>query len=122
MLGEIEADVFPHCQRTEQGSRLEDHGQAISVHDPGRLDRLVLDPDVALIGGLEADEMLEQDALAAATRSHDHEDLASLDLEGQPFEDFLAIVALAEIAHRQAHATVGFRIHQSRCINNRVRK
>ena len=51
--------------------------------------------------------MLEQNAFAAAARSHDDKYLAGVDFEVNAFEDFLAIEALAQSAHLHADAVLG---------------
>ena len=57
----------------------------------GRLDGFAVDQDFACVRLFEADDVLEQDAFAAAARAHDDEDFAGLDLEVHALEHFLAV-------------------------------
>ena len=53
-------------------------------------------------GCFQADEVLEQNALAAAARPHDDKNFAGLDLKINALEHFLAVKTLAQAAHLQA--------------------
>ena len=72
VLGEIEADVFADGQRVEQRAGLKHHGHPVTVHHVGRLHRLALDEDLALVGSFEADDVFKQDTFATATWTHDY--------------------------------------------------
>ena len=96
VLGEVEADVFADGQGAQQGTGLEDHGHAVFVHDPGRLDGFAFDENLAGIGGFEADDVFEEDALAAAAGTHDDKDFAAPDVEVDAVEDGFAAEGFAE--------------------------
>ena len=49
----------------------------------GDCDGFAVDEDFAGVGLFQADDVLEEDAFAAAAGAHDDEDLAGLDLEVQ---------------------------------------
>src|SRR6266436_5003965 len=104
MLGKIKSNVLAHGQGIKQGAGLKDHSHAVFAHDVLGSDGLVFNEDFARVRFFEADNVLEQDALAAATGAHDDEDFARLNLEVQALEHFLAVEALAQSAHSHAHA------------------
>ena len=81
---QVKADVFADSQRIQQRAGLEHHRHPIFVHHFRRLNRFALDQNFARVRLLQADEMLEQHAFAAAARSHDDEDLARVDVEIEP--------------------------------------
>ena len=104
MLGQIEADVLAHREGGKQRARLKDHGHAILVPHAGVLDRFALDEDFPGIGSFQADDMFEQDALAAAARPHDDEQFPRIDLEGDALEHLQRAKAPPQIADFQADA------------------
>ena len=59
------------------------------LHHAGGLDGFAVDEDLAGIGRFEADDVFEQNALAAAARAHEDEDFAGPHLEVDALEDFL---------------------------------
>ena len=69
-----------------------------------RLDGFAVDENFPRVRRLQADEMLEQHALAAAARPHDDENFAGLNLEINALEDFLVIKTFAQAAHLEADA------------------
>ena len=83
---------------------MEDHRHAVLVHDLGRLHRLTADEDFACIRLFQADEMLEQDGLAAAARAHDDEDFTGPDVKVEARQDLLAVETLAQPANLDAEA------------------
>ena len=101
---QIKADIFAHGQRIEQRAGLEDHRHAVFGGDFRRLNGFAVDENFAGIRRFQADQMLEQNALAAAAGSHDDKDFAGLDLEINALEHFLAVETFPQVAHLQAHA------------------
>ena len=69
----------------------------LAVHARGR-DGFAFDEDLAVIGGFESDDVLEQDALSGAARPHDDKRFAALHGEVDALEDRNAVVAFAEPA------------------------
>ena len=96
MLGQIETDVFSDGQRGQQRAGLKNHRHPVTGCDLRRLNRLALNQDFPLVWRLQADELPEQHRLAAATRSHDDEDFAGVDLKINALEHFMSIVTLAK--------------------------
>src|SRR3954453_19480814 len=99
MFAEVKADIFPDAQRIKQCAGLENHGQTVLFHDCGVLDRLRLDEDIPRVRPFQSDDVLEQDAFAAATRSHNDKDFLSLDGEVDPLEDEVALITFAQPSH-----------------------
>ena len=102
VFAEVEAHVFADGQGAQEGAGLEDEGHAVFGGDLRAGDGFAVDQDLAGIGRLEADEMFEQHALAAAAGPHDDEDLAGFDIEVEALEDFLSVKTLAQAAHHEA--------------------
>src|SRR5260370_10170307 len=91
-------DVLAHVERVEKGCGLEEIrdaaaqlGQFVLTHLGGVT---ALKKDLAVVGGDEANEHLEQDALAHAGRAHDGDRLSAMDLEVEVAEDNLRPKAL----------------------------
>lgn len=113
MPRQIETDVFRDGQRGEQRAGLEDHGHAVAGGDVRRLNRPACDEDFALVRLFEADNLPEQNGLAAAAGTHDDENFPGVDVEIYAFEHFVSAVALAKPADGQAHSLLlwGISIH-----------
>ena len=99
---EQEADILLDGQRVEQRSALEQHAE-FSTH----LDQLpfiqlndafAVDFHVAGVGLDEADDVAQQDALAAATAPDDHRRLAAIYRQVHPGENLLCPVAFSQLA------------------------
>ena len=106
MLGEVEADVFPHRQGVQQPAGLEDHCQAIMFENLRALDQVVVDEDFARLRLFESDDMPEEDALPTAAGTHDDEDFAGSDFQINAPEDLLAVEAFAQGMHADADAAL----------------
>ncbi len=104
MFRQVKPDIFADSQRIQQRARLKDQRHAIFGGDLLGLNRLVIDEDFPGIRRLQPDEMLEQDAFAAAARPHDDEDFPRLNLEVNALEHFLPVKAFAQAAHLHADA------------------
>ncbi len=109
VLGQVKADVFQNGQGVEERAALEDERHAVLVHHSFGVNRFAVDQDVALVGLFEADDLLEEDALAGAAGPHDDEGLAGLDFEVDALEHGGAIITLAESANLDADARLGGR-------------
>src|SRR5437764_1433631 len=72
----------------------------------------------------QADDVLEQNALATAAGSHDHKNLLALDREVDALEHEVAIVALSQAFDFNANAGLrwGISAHFSKNIRKRVTK
>src|SRR5208282_2588756 len=87
---------------------LEEHAEFAA--DPEQLafiemgDVAALNADLAAVRGEQADEMLEEDAFAAAAGADDDQGLAFLDGEAHALEDAERSEALFQIAHFDHHA------------------
>ena len=103
---EVKPDVFADGERIEQRAGLEDERHAVFGGDFRRLDGFAVDEDFAGVRRFQPDEVLEQNALAAAARPHDDENFAGLDVEINALEHFLAVKTLAQPAHLQADAGI----------------
>ena len=71
------------------------------------LDGFPVDEDFAGVGQFQADEVLEQDALATAARPHDDKDFPGPDLEINALKHFLAVKTFVQAAHHEADAGDG---------------
>ena len=94
MFGEIKAHVFADGERIEQRAGLKHHRQPVMLQHLGRLDGFAVNEDFPGIRLIQADDMLEQNAFAAAARAHDDKDLAGLDFKIHALEHLLAAEGL----------------------------
>ncbi len=94
MFGQVKPHVFADGERIEERAGLEDERHAVFGGDFRRLDGFAVDEDFARVGRFNPDEVLEQNAFAAAARTHDDEYFAGLDIEINALEHFLAVKAL----------------------------
>src|SRR5262249_47804302 len=127
MFAEVEADVFQDVQRVEQGAGLKDQRQAIFIHHARFVDRFTFDEDVPFVGRFEANDVFEENTLAAAAGAHDDNHLAPPDFEVDSLEDREAAVALAQSLDADADALLRLRrwsglAHFSKYSKKRVRK
>src|SRR5271166_6625097 len=102
VLAQREGDVFLDGHGIEQRGALEEDSD---FHpDPAKLafgegdDALAVDDDIALIRFHEADDVLEQDALATAAAADDDQSLAGGDVEIEALEHLLIAKLLPEVA------------------------
>ena len=107
MFGQVKPDVLADRQRVEQSARLKDHREAVFVHHARSLNGLAFNQDFAFVGCFQADDVFQQNALAAAAWSHDDENLAAIDLEIDALKDRMAGVTLAKSANLDADALLG---------------
>src|SRR6266851_4541971 len=106
LLAQRERDIFLHRQRIEERRALEEHPEFLSdlkelalVH-PAQI--LPIDQNLTPVRRQQADEALEQNALAAAAAADDHDGLAGFDAQAHPVEHPLraeAFVQLADLDH-----------------------
>jgi hypothetical protein len=102
VLAEGEGDVLGAGHRVEERGVLEDHralhadGHHALLVLPG--DLLAVQPDLALVGLEQADEVLDEHALAHAGRADDEEHLACLDVEAHVVEHRLGPEGLPDVA------------------------
>ena len=99
-FGESEPDVLEHVHRVEERAVLEDvadrgpeRGQLLALELP---DVLVVDNDLALVRADQADDRLEQHALAGAGRTEQRQRLALVHDEIHAVEDHLRAEALGD--------------------------
>jgi hypothetical protein len=94
LFPEGKGDVFPDRQRVEERAVLEKHPGFLAQRDHlllGQLGHvLVAKPDLPRIGLHQADDMLEQDALAAAAASDDDHVFTLANFQVDAAEHFLA--------------------------------
>ena len=76
VFGQIKPDIFADGQRIEQRAGLENQRHAVFGGDFRRFDGFAVDEDFPGVRRFQADEMLEQNAFAAAARPHDDKNFA----------------------------------------------
>src|SRR5882672_837409 len=111
VLAQVEPDIFDHVEGVKQRAGLKDERHAVLGHHAFSADGLAFDEDVAFIGRFEADDVFEQDALAAAAWPHDDEDLAALHFKVDALEHGGAAVAFAQALHADGDALLRRRGH-----------
>ena len=67
------------------------------------LTRAVVEPDLAVVGVIEAGDQPQQRRLAAARRTEEGEQLALLDREADPVDDGERPEPLGQVRNRDAH-------------------
>ena len=103
---QIQTDVFADGERIEQRAGLEDERHAIFRRDFRRGERFAVDENFAGVRFFQADEMFEQNTLAAAARPHDDKNLAGLHFDVHALEHFLIGKTFAQAAHDEADAGI----------------
>ena len=95
-----EEDVLGHGQGVEQGRALEEHAELLLEGEqvlPGQRGGVeAVDGHPSLVRGQEPDDVLEQDALAAAAPADDDHALPPLHAEVEAVEDDVVPEALAD--------------------------
>src|SRR5687768_12456743 len=85
VLAQREGDVVEEVHRAEEGAILKEDAEL--APDPVEVllthadDLLALDPDLALLGTKQADDVLQEDGLPGSRRTHDRRDAALGDVE-----------------------------------------
>src|SRR5207249_4415826 len=111
VLLERKSDVLRERHRAPQGSALIEHAHApqdrfpFACRRPREVDAAI--EDIALRGFTEPDQMTQDRALAAATPTHDDEDLAPLDAEIEVPEDDAIAVGEGELVDGDVGLRVG---------------
>ncbi len=101
-------DVFLDRHRIEERAALKENADL--APNCGKLplaqsdDVLAIDPDFARVGPHQADQIFQQDALAAAAAADDHERLAGRDAQVDPAQNFLRTDALFQVLARRSWA------------------
>ena len=104
VFGEIKPDVFADGERVEQRAGLEHQRHAVFGGDFRRFDGFAVDQNLPGVRRLQADEVLEQNAFAAAARPHDDKNFSGPDIKVNAVEHFLPAETFAQAAHLQADA------------------
>ena len=98
VFAEVKPHIFRDRQGRQQGRGLKHHRHAEFLPDVRGVNGLALDENLAAVRLEQADDVLEQDAFAAAARPHDDEYAAGGDFERDALEHLPAVEAPPQVA------------------------
>ena len=102
VLAKREGDVVVDVHRSEESPVLEQHAELaadlVELFLAQGGDVLVVDPDLAVIGLEQSDQVLQEHRFTRSRRAQHQGDLALGDVEGDVFEDGLGAERLRELA------------------------
>src|SRR5438128_12312123 len=85
---------------------MKNYSLSLFVYHYVGLHRFPFNEDFSGVRRVQADEVFEQDGLAAAAGAHEDEDLAGMNVEVEPLEHFLPAKAFAQAPHLDTDARV----------------